>query len=231
MHRLLRHLRSLVQIGPGRPAHWAGLRAALATVLPLLVASLLGLPAGFWMGMAGFGVTLADKGGSYRTRAQAMGTLTVLAALAAGAGGAVGAHPWASVLLVVAVVAAASYARGHGELAGLLGLQVCVTLVVSLAMPEPGLAALGQRAGFVVLGGLWAMLLSLGLWPLAPYRPARRAVAEVYRVLAFTAEDLARRVADSAGAAGWGAHAALRHARLRPSVEAARAALAATRLG
>ena len=212
-------------------ALWAGLRAGLATVLPLLVASLLGWPAGFWMGIAGFSVTLADKGGAYRTRAKAMGTLTLLAALAAGVGGAVGTHPALSVAVVLVGVTLASYARCYGEGAGLRGMQVSVMLVIALALPEPGFAALAQRVGFVAVGGLWAMLLSLGLWPLAPYRPARRAVAEVYRVLAFTAEDLARRVAAGAGPTGWAAHSALRHARLRPSIESGRAALAATRLG
>lgn len=231
MHRLLRHLQSLVRIGPGKPALWAGLRAALATVVPLVAAFLLGMPAAFWMGIAGFLVTLADKGGSYRTRAQAMGTLTGLAAGVGVLGSVAGTHPLLSALVVLAVVSAASFARCYGDAAAGIGMQVSILLVISLAMPASGAEALGARAGFVVLGGAWAMLLSLGFWPLHPYRPARRAVAEVYRVLAFTAEDLMRRVAEGAGPTSWSAHAALRHARLRPAIEAARATLAATRRG
>ncbi|WP_228531086.1 MULTISPECIES: FUSC family protein [Myxococcaceae] len=207
------------------------MRAALATVLPLVVASLLRLPAASWVGLAGYMVTLADKGGSYRTRAQTQGALAVLAALAVGLAALAGGNAALSALLVLACVVAGSFARCYGEAAAGVGRLVGVLMIISLATPVDTLQAAGTRAGFVLLGGAWAMLLALGLWPLYPYRPARRAVAEVYRVLAFTAEDLARRVAVDAGPSSWSAHAALRHARLRPTIEAARTTLAATRLG
>jgi uncharacterized membrane protein YccC len=47
--------------------------------------------------------------------------------------------------------------------------------------------ALGNAAAYL-LGGAWAAVLSLALWPLDPFRPARQAVAECYALLAeFTA--------------------------------------------
>ena len=47
--------------------------------------------------------------------------------------------------------------------------------------------ALANSLAFI-LGGLWAAALSLFLWPLDPFRPARIAVGECYNLLsAFTA--------------------------------------------
>ncbi|HEX7970484.1 MAG TPA: hypothetical protein VF502_19850, partial [Stellaceae bacterium] len=46
------------------------------------------------------------------------------------------------------------------------------------------------RLALVFQGGsLWAMLLSL-LWPVYPYKPARRAVTALYRALGDMAADL-----------------------------------------
>jgi hypothetical protein len=43
--------------------------------------------------------------------------------------------------------------------------------------------AVGNAAAFL-LAGAWAAVLSLGLWPVDPFRPARLAVAECYAMLA-----------------------------------------------
>ncbi|NOK34031.1 FUSC family protein, partial [Corallococcus exercitus] len=77
---LPRHVAGLFRFQPGRPALAAGLRTALALGVPLAVSALLGMPAVSWAGMAGLFVALVDKGGPYRTRARAMGAMTVLGA-------------------------------------------------------------------------------------------------------------------------------------------------------
>ncbi|WNZ62983.1 hypothetical protein QEG98_04055 [Myxococcus sp. MxC21-1] len=48
MRRLLRHLRSVLRVRPGKPAIGAGLRTALATAVPLVLAFLLGVKDAGW---------------------------------------------------------------------------------------------------------------------------------------------------------------------------------------
>ena len=50
-----------------------GLRAATATVVPLLIGYVLQVPAMDWASLAGFSTALVDRGGAYQRRALAMG--------------------------------------------------------------------------------------------------------------------------------------------------------------
>jgi hypothetical protein len=77
-----RNVRAATAVAPVRPAYAAGFRAALATVVPLLVAHVLHLAGGTWMSLAGFSGALVDKGGAYDARAAAIASLTVFGAIA-----------------------------------------------------------------------------------------------------------------------------------------------------
>jgi uncharacterized membrane protein YccC len=231
MRRLLRHFRALFKVGPGGPAVWAGLRAALATVLPLALGLLLGVPEAGWAGLAGLLVTLADKGGPYDKRARGMGTLTLLGAAVGMLAAPAGADPWVDAGLMLLGVTAASFARAYGETAGGIAGSLSVIFVVSLGAPAAGLEAASTRGLALLLGGLWATTLSLLLWPLRPYLPARRAVARVYTQLAEAAGELGLRTWQGAAPEVW-MEAMTRHAPpLRSRIEEARSALGATRLG
>src|SRR4051794_25845418 len=87
---LLDSMRDALSFAPVRPAIASGVRAAIATVLPLAAATLLHEPHLSWAGLSGFLASIVDKGGAYRTRAGGMGSLTlggaVLCAIAALAG-------------------------------------------------------------------------------------------------------------------------------------------------
>lgn len=230
MHRLLRHLRSLFRVEPGRPALWAGLRAAIATAVPLSCAFLLGVPEAGWAGLTGLLVTLADKGGSYHSRARIMGLVTALGALVGMLAAPAGRTYLVDASLLLFGVTAASFARCYGDTAGAVGGQLAVIFVVSLGAPAASLQDAVARGGSLLMGGLWAMVLSLLLWPLRPYRPARRAVARVYASLADAAEELGGATLKGATAEDW-ADGLRRHASIRPDIERARGVLAATRRG
>jgi uncharacterized membrane protein YccC len=230
MHRLLRHLQSLLRVEPGRPALWAGLRAAIATALPLCLAFLSTVSEASWAGLTGLLVTLADKGGSYRARARVMGVVTVLGALVGTLAAPAGRTYWLDATLLLVGVTAANLARSYGETAGSVGGQLAVIFVVSLGAPAASPREALLRGGALLLGGLWAMALSLLLWPLRPYRPVRREVAFVYAGLATAAEELRRATEDGATPSAW-AEGLKRHARIRPDIERARGVLAATRRG
>jgi uncharacterized membrane protein YccC len=182
--RTRRQLQLLVRRSHAKPAYAAGLRCAIATAVPLVAASAFHLDGASWMSLAGFSVALADKGGSYRTRARTAVALALLGAVAAVLGGIAGAHGWSAILAIALWAGAGTLARVLGGGAISVAISSTVILIISLAAPAPSLGGALDRAWGVLVGAAWAALLSLVLWPLRPYRPIRRATAEVYRLLA-----------------------------------------------
>ena len=179
-----RNVRAATAVAPVRPAYAAGLRAALATVVPLLVAHLFRLTGGTWMSLAGFSGAIVDKGGSYSSRASAIAAVTVCGAVAVLVG-AIASHQLAiAVVLTFLVAVVCSLGRAWGNTGATVGGSVLNMFVISLAYPSLGTTNAFGRAAYVVAGGAWAALVALVLWPIRPYRPARLAIGECYRTLA-----------------------------------------------
>ncbi len=182
--------REALAVAPVRPNYTAGLRAGIATAVPLLLAHVLHSPNLAFASLAGFSAVLADKGGAYRTRALSMFALTVGGGLATLVGVLGAPHPVWSVLLVVVVVGLTAFFRLFGAEATSVGTTIAMALVVALARPaETPIDAL-VSAGYFVAGGLWAALISLVFWPLRLYVPARRAIANALRELGGVAQSL-----------------------------------------
>src|ERR1700704_4341059 len=80
--RTLHTVRAATSLATARPAYAAGLRAAIVTVIPLVIDAALGTGGGTWMSLGGFNVALSDRGGPYRIRAATMGAVTICCALA-----------------------------------------------------------------------------------------------------------------------------------------------------
>jgi len=100
--------------------------------------------------------------------------------------------------------------------------MLSVVMIFAIDGPAHWLPALFTGGAFA-LGGLWAMVLTLLLWPLQPYQPARRAVGAVYRQLAALAEDLKALVEDEATPpAAWDDHATAHRRAVRDAIELAR---------
>ncbi|HEY6412668.1 MAG TPA: FUSC family protein [Edaphobacter sp.] len=171
-----------------RKLHWTrGLRAGVAVAAAMVVCHLLGRPMG-WAALGGFETILVDNGGPYRSRLTTMMTVLVGGAVACVVGALVPGALWAAVVVTAAFCFAVTFAR-------VISQPMASTSVIVLVIYFAGLGgsahtlkgALGNAAAYL-LGGAWAAVLSLGLWPLDPFRPARKAVAECYAMLAeFTA--------------------------------------------
>ena len=188
-------IRSATSFAGTRPAYAAGVRASFATVLPLALGMLVGrADAGTWMSIGGFNGALSDRGGSYRSRAWTMAALLPTSAVAALLGTLVSGHFGFALIATFAVGFLSSVLRVWGNTGISVGLASLTVYIVALAIPaaDPGIEAL-VRAGYVMLGGAWAMGLALILWPLRPYRPARLAISACYRALA----DYVSQVAES----------------------------------
>src|SRR3954464_3222458 len=157
----------------------AGLRAATASAVPVVAAELLHQPGMTWMGIAAFWACLADNGGSMRTRLSAMSGVTVLGAIACGTAALVAGTGlvWPAVLYAALVSFCGSFARIFGGTATSVGLLVTVTLLVALGLPPQPVAQIPAFMLLYLAGGLWATLLTLGIWRLYPHQPGRDAIA------------------------------------------------------
>lgn len=201
-----------------RPNLGAGLRAGVATVAPILIAQAMGIPGATWLGLAGFSTAIGDKGGAYATRARTMGGLAVGIAISGMLGGLASGRPQLSIPFILVLATAGALMRAFGAAPGTVGLSSVITFVISLSAPAHSLGEVLQRGGLLLAGSAFAMALSLFLWPVRAYAPARGALAECWRALADYADSVARAQPRD-------------FARFRAALEAARTTLAETRRG
>ncbi|MFO0750075.1 MAG: FUSC family protein [Myxococcota bacterium] len=226
---MLGQLRDALRFAPVRPALASGLRAALATVAPMVLAQALGEPGLAWTGLAGFLTALVDRGGAYWTRARAMGGFMLASVPLVLVAAPLGDHVVTAVAASFLAATLLAYARVWGAAAATVGSCALVLTLVSLAQPAT-LELAAARAAWCVLGSAWAMTLALVFWPIRLYRPARFAVARALRELAAYLGELG---ASAALPAPDDVVARLGRQRgaVRQALEDARATLAATRRG
>jgi uncharacterized membrane protein YccC len=119
-----------------------------------------------------------------------------------------------------------SFARIYGQAPQQLGALLATVQILSLDRGIPDVADAGIRAAAFVGGALWAILLTLVLWRIYPFLPARRAVAEAYRRLSELVRDLHALVQMPAITdVAWEAHARIHRRATREAIEAARTAV------
>jgi len=161
-----------------------GLRAAVALCAPLVLGDLTGIPNLGWAALGGFEAILADSGGPYRTR---MGSLATLS-LGGAAGIFIGCTTGGTLHWVLPITVLWcflwSYLAVLGQPFSSAGLLVQVIYVCGVGFPTSNWHQALSWALTLLAGGAWAAVLSLFLWPLDAYRPARGAVSDCYRELA-----------------------------------------------
>nr|WP_233170935.1 FUSC family protein [Herbaspirillum sp. ASV7] len=194
-----------------------GLRAACGASAMLLLGEWLGNPLFSWAAIGAFLTSLADSAGSNRARLASMGGF----ALASTVGGMVAATAagWsvpAGLLAIMACAGVAGYSRIYGAAAGLV-LMLAAGVSAIMADAPVVLWPMAQSHVLIYFGGcLWALLLSLTVWRIHPFAPARQAVARVYGTLAELASIAAATDLDDAAYAVHAAELAAhtrRHAR------------------
>lgn len=211
-----------------RKLQWRrGLRAGVAVSVAMIVCHMLGQPMG-WAALGGFEVILVDNGGPYRSRLTTMGTLLVAGAVACVVG-AVAATPLGLAFVVTAAFCfAITYVRVISQELASTSVIVLVLYFAGYGGSTHSLSGAAEGALQFVLGGAWAAALSLVLWPVDPFRPARLAVAECYAVLAefATGVQVAVPAGDARAAARMRSHEFQRT--MRNTIEPARRALETT---
>jgi uncharacterized membrane protein YccC len=169
--------------------------------------------------LGAFDALLVDNGGPYRLRLVTMAT-TVAGGSVAFIIGALVPQPLVTAVLITLLVCFATiFARVLSQPLASSGVLILVLYFAGLGSAVHTFQAAALAAQLVLLGGAWAILLSLLLWPLDPFRPARLSVAECYRAMSEYVSGLPE--GDEARAFEW-------QRIQRTRMETARNALAAT---
>jgi len=171
-----------------RILHWTrGLRAGVAVAAAMVVCYMLGKPMG-WAALGGFETILVDNGGPYRSRLATMATVLLGGAVACVVGSVAAGTLWVAVVVTAAFCFAITFARVVSQPVASTSVIVLVIYFAGLGSSAHTLTGTLGNATAFLLGGAWAAGLSLILWPVDPFRPARLGVAECYALLAeFTA--------------------------------------------
>ncbi len=119
---------------------------------------------------------------------------------------------------------ACSYARVWDQSTMQVGNLLTVVLVLAMDEPRGRNEAL-LLAGVFAAGSLWAVLLTMVIWRIHPFRPARHAVADAYRATARLVADLRGLILAEADPAAWDAHARGHRRAVRDTIERARTAV------
>jgi len=208
--------------------HWRrGLRAGFAVATAMIVCRMLGQPMG-WAALGGFEAVLVDNGGPYRTRLSTIAAVLLGGALC----GSIGALAPPNLILAAVVTAAVCFAVTYARVAS---QPIANTAVIILVIYFAGFGAADHTLHAALandlryfLGGLWAAVLSLFLWPVDPFRPVRVEVAACYDLLANFTASLPALAHDPTARDDERDPATDFKRQLRTRLESARAALGAT---
>jgi uncharacterized membrane protein YccC len=176
-----------------------------------------------WACVGGFLSIIVDNGGPYRSRLVNMATLLAGGTLACFAGSLGAASLVLSIVVTAGFCFSVTLARVLGQALASTSVAILVCYFAAFGTGHLSLAGTAANVGMFLAGGAWAAVLTLFLWPVDPFRPAREAVADCYETLTLLAEELAAEPT----AETWHRARVLR-SQLRAQMEAAQDALSAT---
>lgn len=204
-----------------------GVRAALSVAVIVAANEWIAFPPLTEAALAALLTCLCDAGGPIRRRVPALLAFAVIGAgLTAGLGLLRSAGLPVVVSCACLVIFCTSFARIWGQSALQVGNLLTVVTVLALDRTAD-LGEAGVLAAAFGGGSLWALLLTMVIWRLHPFRPARRAVAEVFRRMGVLAGDLSGLIAAAPTlpaqvSEAWADHARGHRRHVRDAIEAAR---------
>ncbi len=200
-----------------------GLRAGVAIAVTMAVASLLNVPA---LGVAALGALeacLADTGGPISLRLPILASFGIGGAVLFGGFGLLRNEPMFIVVPVATLaIFCLTFLRVYGQAVQQLGNMLCVVVILALDHAVSAHTALIQGLRFLS-GAAWAMALTLLVWRIRPYGPARAALGRLARRLADLADDLNHLAWNAESQAEFDTHARAHRNGVRDAIEQARA--------
>ena len=199
-----------------------GVRAALSVAVMVAANEWIAFPPLNEAALAALLTCLCDAGGPIRRRIPA---LLAFALIGGGLTAGLGLLRSAGLIIVVPcaclLIFCTSLARIWGQSALQVGNLSTVVAVLSLDR-SADLHLAGVLAASFVGGSLWAILLTMVIWRIHPFRPARRAVAEVFRRMCALASDLSGLIVAQPSPQAWADHALAHRRHVRDGIEQAR---------
>ncbi len=207
-----------------------GFRAALSVAVIVALNEVFEWPPLMEAALGALLTCLCDPGGPIGRRIPTILAFGVLGALVTVAFGLLRNAPLAVVIpLACAGIFCSSFARVHGPSAQLVGNLLTVVQVLALTRAIGSASEAAALGGAFVGGSLWAALLTLVIWRLHPYAPARRAVATAYLELARLVHDMRLVLRHpEPHETVWDRHFSAHRRTVRDAIERARAAVLAT---
>ena len=209
---------------PERSACRKACRAGLSVAVIIALSEYLTFPPLREAALAALLTCICDPGGPIRRRVPVLLSFALIgAAVTAGFGLLRDFGPAVALPLGVFGLFCSSFVRIYGQAPQQVGALLATVQILSLDRGNPSLTEAGILAAAFIGGALWAILLTMVIWRIYPFLPARRAVAEAYRALSELVRDL-HRLAQGPHQrdAAWEAHARIHRRAARESIEAAR---------
>ncbi len=180
-----------------------------------------------WAAVAAFWTCLVDPGGATSVRATVLISFTLVGAIISmlcASVASLGAGQSAALIFGLAMLAGAL--RVYGSEASTLSNLLLVDAVYTISRPLESASAVLYFGGLFLAGCIWASLLSLSVWRIHPFQPARAALAAAFQDLSGMAWSLAGVITSPAGDAAWRLHAQEHRGAVRESIEMARRRIA-----
>ena len=156
-----------------------GLRITFGTIVPALIFSQLGnLQLGITISLGAMVVGLADTPGPVTHRRNGMLACTAVVLLSALITNAVNAEAWLLTPVIIGLSFLFSMFAVYGARAASVGTMGILIMVLNIDVAGHTPVEMITHIGYILLGCLWYMLLSLSLYQVRPYRQAQQELAE-----------------------------------------------------
>ncbi|MBV8911934.1 MAG: FUSC family protein [Acetobacteraceae bacterium] len=202
-----------------------GVRAALSVAALVAINEWTGIPALAEAALGALMTCLCDPGGPIRRRVPPLLTFALLGpfvtasfALLRSAGvvpAAITGSAW---------IFGTMFARAWGPVPMQVGNLLTVVSILALDH-DSDLREAAILGGMFAAGSTWALVLTLVIWRVHQFRPARRAIADVFRRLTNMTADLSTLLAGDVVRPDWAAHARAQRRYIRDAIEQARTVL------
>jgi uncharacterized membrane protein YccC len=199
------------------------IRAALSVAVIIALSEYFAFPPLREAALASLLTCLCDPGGPIRRRVPVLASFALVGAAVTAIYGLLrDLGPVVGLPLGVFGLFCSSFVRIYGQAPLQVGALLSVVQILALDRGNPSLMQAGIVAAAFIGGALWAILLTMVIWRIYPFLPARRAVAEAYRRLSELVRDLYTLVqAPAITGADWEAHARIHRRAARDAIEAA----------
>nr|WP_294525125.1 FUSC family protein [uncultured Rhodopila sp.] len=201
-----------------------GFRAALSVSAIIAAGQYLDFPPLREAALGALLTCLCDPGGPIGRRVPVLLSFTFVGAMVtAGFGLVRELGPAYALPLGVFGLFCSSFVRIYGQAPQQLGVLLSTVQILALDRGDPSVLQAGIVGLSFIGGGLWATLLTLVIWRIYPFLPARKALSACFRQLAELVADLHGLVrAPATSDADWDAHARIHRRAARDAIEAAR---------